>query len=90
MTGADPLAGREVIFEFITLGDFVRVAAVDAATGVEVYVSGPAKTLRADLERIAARKLARKLGLIGGDGESSGDDDRDTKTPRRGGRGVIV
>jgi hypothetical protein len=85
MTGRDPLSGREVIFEFITHGDYVRVAAVDVSTGEEVYVSGPVNTPQADLERLAARKLARKLGLAGGDGE-----DPATKTPRRGGRGVIV
>ena len=86
MGGDDPLTGREVIFEFIAHGDVVRVAAVDAATAVEVYVSGPVNTPQADLERIAARKLARKLGLIG-EGEQG---DGETKTPRRGGRGVIV
>lgn len=88
MAGSDPLSGREVIFEFITLGDYVRVAAVDVSTGEEVYVSGPANTPQRDLERIAVRKLARKLGLIG---DTSGDGaEPDKKTPRRGGRGVIV
>lgn len=85
MAGRDPLSGREVIFEFITHGDYVRVAAVDVTTGEEVYVSGPVNTPQADLERLAARKLARKLGLAGGD-----DEDPEKKTPRRGGRGVIV
>ena len=88
MSAPDPLSGREVIFEFITLGDYVRVAAVDVATGDEVYVSGPVNTPQRDLERLAVRKLARKLGLIGA-GEDS-DEGPDTKTPRRGGRGVIV
>jgi hypothetical protein len=77
----DPLVGREVIFEFITLGDSVRVAAVDVQTGEEIYVTGPAKTPQRDLERLAARKLARKLGFA---------TDPEKKTPRRGGRGVIV
>lgn len=81
MTRRDPLAEREVIFEFIAIGDSVRVAAVDVLTGEEVYVTGPANTPQRDLERLATRKLARKLGL-------RGDDEK--KTPRRGGRGVIV
>ncbi len=85
MTGPDPLSGREVIFEFIAHGDYVRVAAVDAATGEEVYVSGPVNTPQRDLERIAARKLARKLGVVAGD-----DEEPDKTTPRRGGRGVII
>ncbi len=81
MAQADPSSGREVIFEFIALGDSVRVAAVDVRTGEEVYITGPAKTPQADLERIALRKLFKKLELA---------DDPDKKTPRRGGRGVIV
>ncbi len=81
MAQPDPLSGREVIFEFIALGDSVRVAAVDVMTGEEVYITGPANTPQSDLERIAARKLVRKLGLA---------EEPEKKTPRRGGRGVIV
>ncbi|MEQ8405306.1 MAG: hypothetical protein RKE49_09430 [Oceanicaulis sp.] len=83
MAPRDPLSGREVIFEFVSLGDSMRVAAVDVATGEEVIVTGPVSTPQRDLERIAGRKLARKLGLGHGD-------DPENKTPRRGGRGVIV
>ncbi len=70
-------------FEFVTLGDSVRVAAVDVASGVEVVVTGPRSAAQAGLERVEGRKLARKLGL-------SVSSDADTNTPRRGGRGVIV
>ncbi len=83
MGAGDPLSGREVIFEFIVLGDSVRVAAVDVTSGEEVIVTGPASTAQFELERIAARKLARRLGLVDPDNPA-------TKTPRRGGRGVIV
>lgn len=75
------LAGREVIFEFMTLGQSVRVAAVDVATGEEVVISGPAGAAQSDLERVAARKLARRLAQTL---------DPESKTPRRGGRGVVV
>lgn len=85
MADRDPLPGREVIFEFITHGDYIRVAAVDVATGEEVYVSGPLKTPQPDLERLALRKLARKLGL-----SSVEEDEAEKKTPRRKGRGVII
>jgi len=84
MTG-DPAQGREIIFEFVALGDSVRVAAVDVATGVEVIITGPVNTPQDDLERIAARKLMRRLGEGGGEPTASTQ-----KTPRRGGRGVIV
>ena len=83
MANSDPLTDREIIFEFIAVGDSVRVAAVDVETGEEVFVTGPANTPQNDLERIAARKLARRLGLVS-------SDDVDEQAPRRGGRGVIV
>jgi hypothetical protein len=56
------MAEREVLFEFVQLGAYVRVAAVDAASGVEVVVMGPAGAARADLERLAVQKLERRLG----------------------------
>ena len=74
--------GRDIIFEFQSVGDYVRVAAVDVKTGEEVMISGPVDALQADLERVAARKLLKKLGLDPDAGEK--------QTPRRGGRGVIV
>ncbi|WP_440959874.1 DUF6898 family protein [Oceanicaulis sp. LC35] len=78
----DPSQDREFIFEFVTIGDSVRVAAVDVATGTEVVVFGPAHTAQSDLQRLAARKLIRRLTQDGHHEES--------KTPRPGGRGVIV
>lgn len=74
--------GREVIFEFTTVGQSTRVAAIDVATGEEVVISGPAGASRGDLERVALRKLLRRLVSL-----SQGPQN---KTPRRGGRGVIV
>lgn len=74
--------GREVIFEFTTLGQSTRVAAIDVATGEEVVISGPAGASRGDLERVALRKLLRRLAL------AQSTDPK--KTPRRGGRGVVV
>jgi hypothetical protein len=51
----------EVLFEFRQIGATVRVAALDPATGVEVVVVAPASAARADLERVALRKLERAL-----------------------------
>jgi hypothetical protein len=56
----DP-AEREVYFEFIALGRSVRVAAIDSVTGIEVTIVGPAGAARADLERVALRKLMVRL-----------------------------
>ncbi|WP_370673647.1 serine hydroxymethyltransferase [Pleomorphomonas sp. PLEO] len=53
--------GRQVYFEFIALGNTVRVSAICSVTGVEVQVIGPINAARHDLERLALRKLERRL-----------------------------
>jgi hypothetical protein len=52
---------REVYFEFIAIGGTVKVVAIDAATGTEVTVIGPAGAAQADLERLALGKLKARL-----------------------------
>jgi len=52
---------REVYFEFVALGNAVRVSAICSVTGVEVQVIGPLGAARHDLERLALRKLERRL-----------------------------
>jgi hypothetical protein len=54
-------AGREVYFEFTAIGASVRVAAIDALTGIEVTAIGPATAARADLEQLALAKLKARL-----------------------------
>ena len=54
-------AGREVYFEFTVIGSTVRVGAIDAATGIEVIVIGPAGAAKADLQRLALGKLRGRL-----------------------------
>jgi hypothetical protein len=56
--GADP---GEVYFEFTPIGRSVRVAAIHAASGVEVSVVGPASAAQTDLERLALQKLKARL-----------------------------
>lgn len=51
----------EVYFEFQQVGNAVKVAAVDAATGMEVIVMGPRSAPQADLQRLALA-LKRRLG----------------------------
>ncbi len=48
---------REVLLEFIAIGNSVKVSAVDPLTKVEVSIVGPASASRSDLERAAIRKL---------------------------------
>lgn len=55
----------EVLFEFRQVGAAVRVAAIDAESGVEVTVMGPAGASRADLQRLALTKLKARLRAMG-------------------------
>ncbi len=55
---------RDVLFEFTAIGATVKVAAIDAATGVEVTVVGPARAARGDLQRLALAKLAARLKAL--------------------------
>ena len=52
---------REVYFEHTIVGSVVRVAAIDAATAIEVQVMGPASASQADLEHLALQKLKARL-----------------------------
>ena len=51
------MAGQEVIFEFIRLGNSVKVTAVDPLTRIEVAIVGPAAADEATLRQAALRKL---------------------------------
>jgi hypothetical protein len=57
---------REVFFEFTAIGTVVKVAAIDAQTGLEVVVMGPVHAARADLQRLALQKLRAQLAKVAG------------------------
>jgi hypothetical protein len=61
MSGNGPEAGNETYFEFIVVGRHAKVSAIDAATGTEVSVMGPATASQADLQRLALKKLQARL-----------------------------
>lgn len=52
----------EVLFEFKQLGPQMRVAAIDAATGIEVVVIAPLTATPLQMQNLALGKLKRKLG----------------------------
>jgi hypothetical protein len=56
--GGDP---GEIYFEFTAIGRSVKVSAIDAASGLEISVVGPASASQADLERLALQKLKARL-----------------------------
>ncbi|MBP2230349.1 DUF6898 family protein [Azospirillum agricola] len=49
--------GGEVLFEFHRVGSYMKVTAIDAQTGVEVSVAGPASGSVELLKRTAMNKL---------------------------------
>jgi len=51
----------EAYLEFRPVGNQVRVAAIDAASGIEVVVFGPTSAAQSELQRIALRKLQRRM-----------------------------
>ncbi len=61
--------GRTVYFEHTVIGAYLRCAAICGETGTEVVVMGPAHTALSDLERLARRKLERRLMQDAGEGD---------------------
>ena len=53
----------EVFFEFIAVGPQVKVTAIDADSGTEVSIIGPAAASHADLEKLALAKLRARLAV---------------------------
>ena len=51
----------EVYFEFSQVGRQMRVAAIDADSGVEVIVIAPLVATRVQMQQLALAKLRRKL-----------------------------
>lgn len=61
------MRGREILYEFQRVGNFVKVSAIDAETGTEASISGPANAGEALLRANAMRRLEfvmRRKGLI--------------------------
>ena len=55
------MADGEVYFEFVQVGQQMRVAAIDAATGIEVIVITPVKASKLQMQQMALAKLRKKL-----------------------------
>lgn len=63
----EPLKNREVIFEFFTIGPYVKVTAMDVATLTEVSIQGPRSSSEMILKQNALKRLEfvlRKKGVI--------------------------
>ena len=61
---ADGRAGQaEVLFEFRQIGPQIRVAALDASSGIEVVIIAPLSASRVQMQSLALAKLKRRLQL---------------------------
>jgi hypothetical protein len=61
------LAGREVLFEYQAIGPYMKVMAMDAATGTEISVQCPVTAGEMVFQRQALARLEfvlRKNGII--------------------------
>ena len=64
-TGRDPARDAHVLVEFQTIGNSVKVTAIDPATLVEVSIVGPASAGDEELSRNAVNKLRYMLARRG-------------------------
>nr|WP_314260460.1 serine hydroxymethyltransferase [uncultured Devosia sp.] len=55
------MADGEVYFEFVQVGQQMRVAAIDVATAVEVIVITPVTASKYQMQQMALNKLRKKL-----------------------------
>ena len=51
------VGNREVLLEFQTLGDYVRVSAIDPVSNTEITLVGSRRASERELTRLAVRKL---------------------------------
>ena len=49
---------KEVLFEFVSVGRYLRVNAIDPRTGIEITMTADPRYGESHIKRIATRKLA--------------------------------
>ncbi|UJW85816.1 serine hydroxymethyltransferase [Devosia sp. SL43] len=54
----------EIYFEFVQVGRLMRVAAIDADTGIEVIVVTPVSATKLQMQQVALAKLRKRLGEL--------------------------
>jgi mannitol/fructose-specific phosphotransferase system IIA component (Ntr-type) len=57
----EPGAVGEVYFEFVQVGQQMRVSAIDADTNTEIVIIAPVAATRTQMQTVALAKLRRKL-----------------------------
>lgn len=59
------MAGREVLFEFVRIGTYMKATAIDPQTRLEASVIGPPSAGEPALRNLALRKLKMVLAKAG-------------------------
>lgn len=58
------MADGEVYFEFVQVGQQMRVAAIDATSGIEVIVITPVSASKLQMQQLALAKLRKRLSVV--------------------------
>ncbi len=69
----------EVYIEFKQIGQAIKVTAVDAATGLEVIIMGPASAAQTHLQKVAIDKLKMQLKKAEAEPEADTDEVEDAE-----------
>jgi hypothetical protein len=85
------MADREVYFEFHPIGSQMRVATIDAATGIEVVFAAPLSTSEAQMMKLGRAKLNMRLLKEEQENNSNSDAHGSTdQSGKSGGKGILV
>jgi len=83
-TGQVSAAPGEVYIEYKQVGQTIKVTAVDAATGLEVVIMGPASAAQSHLQKVAVEKLKMQLKKTESEPESGEGEESRTQPPSKG------
>ncbi|GBE43302.1 hypothetical protein BMS3Bbin10_01378 [bacterium BMS3Bbin10] len=83
-TGQDSPVPGEVYIEYKQVGQTIKVTAVDAATGLEVVIMGPASAAQTHLQKVAVEKLKMQLKKAESEPDPGEDEESKTQPPQKG------
>jgi hypothetical protein len=72
----------EIYIEYKQVGQAMKVIAVDAATGTEVVIMGPASAAQSHLQKVAIRKLKMQLKKAESEGEAEDSEEGAKPDPK--------
>ena len=72
----------EIYIEYKQVGQTMKVIAVDAATGIEVVIMGPASAAQSHLQKVAIRKLKMQLKKAESEGEAEDPEEGAKPAPK--------